>query len=257
VDAFASYAEALCARDPLLALTVSFLAEPERRRLLATLALHRELRQVALAIAEPEVAQRKLGWWMDELDRAAAGNARHPITQALGRLAFDADQRAQFAPALDRLRQVSAVTDADALDRLYAPLVTLEVDHWRAPVDAAARRAIGRLHALHDAPAALDAGRLLLPLDRLAARGLSRANVRTADAAPALDRLVKELASPLRPALKTARGSDRVGALYLKFLKLRAQELTRTPGVLFGRAAPRPSLRTPLALWWTALRVGA
>ena len=57
---------------------------PERRR--AITALYAFCREVDDAVDEPgdaQVARAKLAWWRDEVARLYAGEARHPVTQAL------------------------------------------------------------------------------------------------------------------------------------------------------------------------------
>ena len=46
-------------------------------------ALIHELSQTAYHVHEPQVSAAKLQWWRQELAEAAAGRARHPLTQAL------------------------------------------------------------------------------------------------------------------------------------------------------------------------------
>jgi phytoene synthase len=64
----------------------SLLGQPiaQRQRLLAVYALQRELREIVEAAARDSgVAQAKLGWWREELQRLHDDGVRHPLTQAL------------------------------------------------------------------------------------------------------------------------------------------------------------------------------
>lgn len=51
----------------------------------ALFAYQREITKIPREVREPSVAQAKLGWWREELGRAYAGQAQHPIAQALAR----------------------------------------------------------------------------------------------------------------------------------------------------------------------------
>ena len=77
-------AEAKLAAAPLdfrLALTFT---PPERRApLTALLALYLEIREVLVECRDPGVAEVKLGWWQQEVQALYAGQARHPLSQAL------------------------------------------------------------------------------------------------------------------------------------------------------------------------------
>ena len=56
----------------------------ERRRALAALhAFCREVSAVAVEVADPGVARRKLAWWATEIDAAFGGRPQHPVAQAL------------------------------------------------------------------------------------------------------------------------------------------------------------------------------
>ena len=57
---------------------------PERRRAITALyAYCREVDDVVDEIRDPAVAQAKLAWWGDEVDRMFGGQAQHPVTRAM------------------------------------------------------------------------------------------------------------------------------------------------------------------------------
>lgn len=87
--------------------------ETQRSRTFARLTLGRTLNDALLDVTTPEVAEQKLHWWHQELERLYHGQARHPSTQACADIA--GDERARDA-ALDIL--------GAAADERYAPATT-------------------------------------------------------------------------------------------------------------------------------------
>lgn len=59
-----------------------WVAPEARERFISRLSLIDALATTLEDVQEPTVAQQKIHWWHEELDRAIAGNARHPIVQA-------------------------------------------------------------------------------------------------------------------------------------------------------------------------------
>lgn len=94
-------------------------SNPQRQRALDRLALGRSLNEALLDVSTPEVAQQKLHWWHEEIDRWHRDAARHPSTQACSELAGDtlareaaldilgagADERYQPADSQDNLEE--------------------------------------------------------------------------------------------------------------------------------------------------------
>ena len=62
--------------------SILFCPEDRRPALTALYALERELQQIT-GHGEPSIAQIRLGWWGEELDRLIADEPRHPITRTL------------------------------------------------------------------------------------------------------------------------------------------------------------------------------
>ena len=66
-----------------------FLPPAKRAAITAFYAFCREVDDVVDEVTDPGVAQTKLAWWQTEVARAFAGEARHPVTQALMPLAAE------------------------------------------------------------------------------------------------------------------------------------------------------------------------
>ncbi|HEY9110152.1 MAG TPA: squalene/phytoene synthase family protein [Rhodanobacteraceae bacterium] len=79
--------------SPQRAMAWLFLHRDERVCYGALAALVHEWRKAVREVSEGQVAVAKLGWWREEMQRAAQGHARHPLTQALF-----ADARANSVP---------------------------------------------------------------------------------------------------------------------------------------------------------------
>lgn len=60
-----------------------FLPPPRRRGITALYAFCREVDDVVDECLDPQVAAAKLTWWRQEIERAYAGQAQHPVTRAL------------------------------------------------------------------------------------------------------------------------------------------------------------------------------
>jgi len=71
----------------------SFVILPKKQRLAITAlyAYCREVDDVVDNITEPAIAQAKLDWWREELDRLYQGLPQHPVTQALSHVLNDVD----------------------------------------------------------------------------------------------------------------------------------------------------------------------
>lgn len=78
-----SYLSSCREADPRRAYAWLFLRRAERIRYGACAAMIQEWWKTLHEVREPQVAAAKLGWWREELQRAADGEARHPLTQSL------------------------------------------------------------------------------------------------------------------------------------------------------------------------------
>ncbi|HJU07492.1 MAG TPA: squalene/phytoene synthase family protein [Rhodanobacteraceae bacterium] len=161
--------------------------DPRRDAYGAFEALKQEWLDAVYAIRAQNVAATKLQWWMEELQRAHEGRARHPLTQAVF-----ADERARAIP-LARWNEVfqaallelegPPVSDLSAQLAQAAPLhgaiARIEaalwfgggVDEQRAEKSAAVQRVVS---ALRNLPMEVDYGRTPLPMSLLARHGLSQ-----------------------------------------------------------------------------------
>ena len=94
---------------------------PERRD--AAIALHaycREIDDVVDECSDPGVARTKLTWWHDEIARLYAGQARHPVAQALAGLIRP------YAIAAEELDSIIAGTAMDLEYNRYPDFDTLK-----------------------------------------------------------------------------------------------------------------------------------
>jgi phytoene synthase len=76
-----------------------FLPAPRRQAITAFYAFCREVDDVVDEVHEPDVARAKLAWWRQEVQQAFAGQAQHPVMQALmpGAQAFSLQARQLLA----------------------------------------------------------------------------------------------------------------------------------------------------------------
>jgi phytoene synthase len=202
---------------PELALALRFEREDERKDRAAFACLVLEIEHAAFGIREAQPAAIKLQWWAEELARAAKGEARHPLTQALApRIAAAAIAQREWHAAI-----VGAMSQRDpepAADReallagyagLHAPLGAIESALFGTDATAVARalslsRAMRETAAL---PAALRDGKLPLPLDLLARHRLARGDLGSASAtrSEALREWFGDLAREMSMLLATPR----------------------------------------------------
>lgn len=212
--------------------------------------LAQEWLDAGLAIREPDVARRKLAWWLDEIAELGAGRARHPLTSALA----DGPGVRDAAPALARavgsalaLVEVEAVASTASLVDATVPLASaidaagVALAAWqpagddRAPALAAAL--LGDL--LRDWPRFARPERGLVPLALLARHGVDRAAAQSGHDAAACDALLRDLAGELRGTVgRGHRGDLAAGRLVIAGAWLDA--MARDPrGAREGRLAPR------------------
>lgn len=266
-DAFGQYLTQWREASPQRSTAWLFLRPAEQRRYGALAALEREWIKVLREVTEPQVATVKLGWWREELQRAHAGEASHPLTQALF---AEADARsiapAYWAAAIDAAAlAVDPVPPADfAAQRAAAlplaqALAQLETALWFGSDRSAARaREAALLAWLLDGVVALASevarGRSPLPMSLLARHGLAVAELATDG--PARRAALHDYVADLAQTLATARTLE--GPLTL----FRATELAangaalrkaaRAPDPLQGLFAPRHGLGNLVKTWRAA-----
>jgi len=198
---------------PELALALRFEREDEREARAAFACLVLEIEHAAFGIREAQPAAIKLQWWAEELARAAKGEARHPLTQALAtRIATAAIPQRQWHAAIIGAmaqRDPEPAADREALlagyAQLHEPLGVLEATLFGTDATAVAgalaiSRALRETAALPDA---LRDGKLPLPLDLLARHRLARGDLgaESAARADALREWFGELASEMSALL--------------------------------------------------------
>ncbi len=190
-----------------------------RADLLAVNALHAELTAIPATVSDPGVAAAKLGWWREEIERALDHHeAQHPVAQALA--------AAHARRALDR-EDVGALIDGVAMDLEYGAYPSfreLSVYCHRvggatvrlavaacggAPDECAAYAhdlgmALTLLRVLRRLRPHLDAGRLYLPEDELAAADLDREHLLRAPGDPTTRRFLDEQAARVEEFLANA-----------------------------------------------------
>jgi len=205
---------------PELGVALSFVAPATRAAHGAFVCLVHELEHAAFGIRDAEPATLKLQWWAEEFARAAKGEARHPLTQAIAQLAsFPQVPLATWYAAVGGAlaqRDAEPAANADALlaayEVLHEPLAQVESQLF-APIDAVAlARARSLARAVRETAALADAlrdGRLPLPLDLLARHRLARSELAQPSAAQTA--ALREWLDVLRNA-STAIGAARVGA---------------------------------------------
>ena len=223
-QAFASFERKWLAANPEQVMVAPFIAPAARLRVAAFGCLVHELSAAAYEIREPEVAAAKLAWWAQELEVAATGHARHPVSHALfDETARAADRSLWPALAVGALKQVEAGACAslDELIERREPFSLAIADAESAlflggaaniDVNAGLWTLSSLLRALQDiAPKherlpqeGPSQDRLPLPLDLLARHGLTRADLATASAAR--DALIKDHLSALQFEIAGAQG---------------------------------------------------
>lgn len=240
-DPFAAH-EAFAQRwrrlEPALAWARNFGTAAEE----APLLLAAELTEALYALSERQIAEAKLGWWVEECERAVAGGGAHPLLPGL--------QAAAAMPepaALERML-------AEALDS--APAVSFEAQ-WQQALDfgralhrdaaMAALLALWslwlRLRLIHRAA---DYAVPALPLVLLAEVQLKPNALR--EDSPARQRALATQAATLAERAAGLGGIGPVGAALAAQIAVDLQQLARAP------ARPDQLPIRPLQRLWTAWR---
>jgi phytoene synthase len=158
-----------------------------RDDLAALIAWRYQVRAILHEVSDPGVARLKLQWWREELERADAGQPRHPLSQALAPVL--ARHRLPAGPFLQMAGRVEAeilrrqppddAAQADDCERDLGALFELlarchGITEQRT---LSAARCLGtfcaRVYLIRDAGALIRQGRPVLPENRLRAQGLS------------------------------------------------------------------------------------
>lgn len=248
---------------PELALALRFEREDEREARAAFACLVLEIEHAAFNIREAQPAAIKLQWWAEELARAAKGEARHPLTQALApRIAAAAiPQRGWNAAIVGAFaqRDPEPAADREALlsgyAQLYAPLGAIEAALFRADAIAVAH-ALALSRAMRETAALPDAlrdGKLPLPLDLLARHRLARGDLggESATRSEALREWFGDLASEMSALLATPKLGVLRGAMAAADAK-RLASAAKAGEPMNAMTASLAGLSIPIA--WAAWR---
>jgi phytoene synthase len=224
-----------------------------------------ELEHAAFGIREMQPAATKLQWWAEEFARTGKGEARHPLTQALG-------ERVRAA-AIPLLRWQEAIVGAlaqrdpepaadrnallDGYARLYRPLAEVEASLFGASDAEPTARVFALARALQETGALADAlrdGRLPLPLDLLARHRLARGDLsrESPERTRALQDWLNTLAAECAGLAHSKPGLSPMCAAMLATARSRMRHAARAREPLVDLAEGRR--RLPLAAPWSAWR---
>lgn len=264
-----SFAGKWIAAEPELGLALSFLDPSQRAAQAAYACLQREISHAALAIRESDVANAKLGWWLEELQRSKAGEPRHPLTEVLCEWPGFADVSAAtwqgIVLAAVELRERESAADLATMLAASQPLMQgfaeVEARLFGAIDIAATAQIAAHAQALRELSAislTLETGHLPLPLDLLARHQLNRDGVsvdstarrlalrgQAGGLAVGLDHLVKA-----RPAL----GLIRRAGLIADRSRARRAAKSDDPSVSLAVALRRLPFGTAWGIWRAARR---
>jgi phytoene synthase len=192
---------------------------PERRRAITALyAYCREVDDVVDEVSDPTVAQAKLVWWADEVERLFAGSPTHPVTLALEpHLASYAITRERLLHILEGMRmdlQQTRYLDFAALAR-YCHLVAGVVgelaagifgNHNEATYAYARQLGLGLqlINVLRDVGEDARRGRVYLPIDDMQRFEVKAADLLNARYTPGFSPLMRFEAQRARAAIREA-----------------------------------------------------
>jgi len=237
----------------------------------ALLALRAELQQVLVQVNEPAIAAMKLEWWRNEVSRGFAGQAQHPLAQALGNHLGKAGSAPEYCIELIDAAETEneaglAFTEQDFRLYLYRSggvlaeqLAQLSGINERRMLDAARR--LGELKRFNDlflaTGAMLYAGVWLFPAGWLREPGLEPQAVLTNPEGDAtrqlLDRMLDEFDRE-RVTARTAMADIHLPpalALQWSLAQRDYAALRRNPQSVLAEVPPKGN---PMLRMWTAWR---
>lgn len=252
-----------------------FAARASREPLLGIYALQSEWRALTHAQADPKVAELKLAWWRDEMQRLSKGTPAHPIGQHLAALRCAA--QVDFSPLQRSVEAAMAETHGAPLER-SADLFPHSMALGGVPLLIAARLAgepafaDGALdasltalaaaeylaHALADYRREARHGRVLFPVEELLAAGIANDDL-AAETPPAglqryLDEVRRRAVDLFTAAAHAVPRTERPALRHLAVLAALGANRLRDVGRPDG--ATRVRLRD-LYLSWSAARRAA
>lgn len=253
-----SFVDKWLAAEPWHRLLAVFDNKPLHRSRQCLEALGHEFRQVALTASDPAVTVAKLGWWREEWRALAAGQPRHPLTQALVAAEhgdIDAAAGAQWVAAALALADVDADADTDSRHRRWQRFTQAQADASRAWLGEA-RAGDADLHALILLAERLpeladerDHGRLPLPLSALVSAGITRDRLYDDEStlAAMLSSYADELAARLAQVRATPVSPYRraQAALAQRFLT----QARAAPAAVWSGQRPPLGIRSAWSVW--------
>jgi len=254
-----------------------FAPADRREALFALYAFDHELDRIRHAVSQPMPGLIRLQWWRDALDGIAAGRPplAHPVVEGLARHVWPRldgtwDQLQAAIDAREReVEEVAPIRDLAGLEGwLQATggglaLAAFDVlgvrdDRGRSRANALGV-ALAAVRLLKSLPADAHAGRLLLPADRVEAKGVDLHAVVRGEVSAGLAEVVGEVRALAERALADARAGPRADPAAAPLLlpatlaARRLDRLRRAGDDPFGRALDHPLPFAPLRLLWCRL----
>ncbi len=261
--------------DPDRWLTALFAPDARRADLLALYAFNIEIARIPEQVREPALGDIRRQWWRDTVAAAFAGQAPrgHPVAEALQRAIRVHDlpqapftrlleaRAADFGPPPARIEDLEAYAQGTAASLSALALRILGVAD--APSQTAAEAtAIGfaLIGLIRAVPFHAAARRLYLPQTLLAAQGLDAEAAFGGAPAPALRRVIEQVADRAAgylAAARSARGEVSRAALPVLLLGTLAElYLKRLKQSGFDPASPRLAVGIPRKQITLLLRAG-
>jgi phytoene synthase len=249
-----------------------FLPPPKRRAITALYAFCREVDDVVDEVHDPGVAQAKLAWWRQELDRAFTGTPQHPVAQALAPVVREYALPAEhFQTVIDGMAmdlQQTRYLDFPALE-LYCHrvagvvgLMSAEIFGYGNPATRGYARDLGIAFQLtnicRDVGEDARRGRIYLPQEDLARFNVAASSLLRAEYSDEFralmafeaERAQGWYAKALAQLPDADRGAQRAGLIMAAIYRTLLAEIARDGFQVLDR---RTSL-TPLRKLWIAWR---
>lgn len=256
-----------------------FLPASRREAALPLYALWRELREIDQECREPDVAQAKLGWWLEEIQALYQGRPRHPLAAALApvvtRHRLPPEPLIELVQALaqhvalsgyrtyESLRAHGSATRGrlEALAARLADDADEETAEWADGLGAALELA----QLLTDAGADAARGRVYLPQEDLMRFGVRPQALHLGQPTDAVrrliafeaERLVDELRHDLAIVPAAQRGRLLTPLVAAGIARARLDAVRRRPERVLRELAQPAPLRQLWIAWRTARRARA
>jgi phytoene synthase len=256
--------------DPDRWLTTLFAPDASRPGLFALYAFNAEIARARESVSQPMIGQIRLQWWREAWEGIVAGKPRqHPVVQALHDHCRHLDQATVMALIDARERDMEDAPPADLAALIgyaratSAPLMKLAVQQLNGKAADHIINTAGTAYALagilRAAPHLLARQRVLLPLDLLAAQGLSPEATYQTEAGMALRPVFARIAAQAEAQLAVAR-QEKVTRTALPALLpatlagVALKALRRSDHDPIAAEAAISPLKRQMALLWASLR---